>query len=555
MSVIAIMNSLLNVPTLDPDEARRAKLLNILLSGVLVCTLAVLVATIGVDIANVYPPERVSLLYIAVLGVSVGIVGIYAINRYWKSWLANSLFLLMLLILATFVDEPQEVADGRTLLWYAIPIFGASLLVRPYASFAMAAASCVAIASVGLTNDVTPSPFAMIYFFAIALVSWLAARGLEQAVRDLRILNRELDQRVQDRTRQLAESLSKTEAILESTADGIIVFDAQGKATVANHSIADLLAYPLEQIVDQNIDSLMHENVTPQDREMLNQLLLNKEMEEPSIKFAWSKKIIAASVAPVVLETGEEIGTVAVFRDFTKEAEIDRMKSTFVSLASHELRTPLNAILGYSEMLKEGVYGELSDRQEDVAGRILANTHHMLSLANNLLDRAQIEAGTITLNISAFAPTKLIEDVVTAMEILAKNRGLELQGDITEDVPPMLSGDQQRVSQIIVNLIGNALKFTKEGGVYVHAYVHDKDHWAVDVSDTGIGISKEAREYIFEPFRQADESPTREHGGAGLGLSIVKQLVEMMDGRIELESTIGAGSTFTVILPIVSPKI
>jgi signal transduction histidine kinase len=179
----------------------------------------------------------------------------------------------------------------------------------------------------------------------------------------------------------------------------------------------------------------------------------------------------------------------------------------------------------------------------------------MLSLANNLLDRAQIEAGTITLNISAFAPTKLIEDVVTAMEILAKNRGLELQGDITEDVPPMLSGDQQRVSQIIVNLIGNALKFTKEGGVYVHAYVHDKDHWAVDVSDTGIGISKEAREYIFEPFRQADESPTREHGGAGLGLSIVKQLVEMMDGRIELESTIGAGSTFTVILPIVSPKI
>jgi signal transduction histidine kinase len=255
----------------------------------------------------------------------------------------------------------------------------------------------------------------------------------------------------------------------------------------------------------------------------------------------------------VHLESGEDLGTVAVFRDFTKEAEIDHMKSTFVSLASHELRTPLNAILGYAELLYEQVYGSLSDRQRDATKRILANTNHMLSLANNLLDRAQIEAGTLELNVSDFPPAKTVDEAVSAMEILARNKGLELTSEAAGDLPDTVTGDRQRVNQVVVNLIGNALKFTQEGGVHVRAYSPDGNHWAVDVTDTGIGIPEEARGYIFEPFRQADESATREYGGAGLGLSIVKQLVEMMGGHITLESELGKGSTFTIVLPLIPP--
>jgi signal transduction histidine kinase len=424
------------------------------------------------------------------------------------------------------------------------------MILPPYASFILAGLASAVVFVVASLNQQVPNPFAMAGFFMLALVSWLAANGLERALRDLRTLNLELDQHVQDRTRELAESLSKTEAILESTADGIIVFDNEDKATIANPAVTNLLERPLDIIIDNNIETLMGDVVHAEDKETLINLLHGEEMQEASVKFKWGSKTLSASVASVHLESGEDLGNVVVFRDFTREAEVDRMKSTFVSIASHELRTPLNAIMGYSEMLTEGVFGDLSDRQKDATERVLANSKHMLSLANNLLDRAQIEAGTLKLNVATFSPTKTIKSAVAAMEILAKNKRLELKGDLAGDVPDSVTGDQQRVNQVIVNLIGNALKFTSEGGVYVHGYLYDPDHWAVDVTDTGIGIPKEAQEYIFEPFRQADESATREHGGAGLGLSIVKQLVEMMGGRVILKSAVGEGSTFTIILPI-----
>jgi PAS domain S-box-containing protein len=391
-------------------------------------------------------------------------------------------------------------------------------------------------------------------FFTVALVSWLAANGLEQALRDLRTLNLELEDRVRDRTRELAESLSKTEAILASTADGIIVFDNVGKATVANPAVTGLLAHPVDEIVGSDFGALMGDAVSTEDREMIGSFLRGEETPEASVKFQWGKKTLSASAAPVYLESGEDIGTVAVFRDFTKEAEIDRMKSTFVSIASHELRTPLNAIMGYTEMLNEGVYGPLTEQQRGAMGRLLANSSHMLSLVNNLLDRARIEAGTIKLNIGEFTPTKLIDGVKGVMDMMAHNKGLELTTRIADGVPGTLSGDWQRLHQIMINFANNAVKFTQEGSVNVNIYMHDADHWAMAVADTGIGIPEEAQQYIFEPFRQVDDSATREYGGAGLGLSIVKQLVTMMGGWIELESEEGKGSTFTVILPLVPPE-
>jgi signal transduction histidine kinase len=138
--------------------------------------------------------------------------------------------------------------------------------------------------------------------------------------------------------------------------------------------------------------------------------------------------------------------------------------------------------------------------------------------------------------------------------MMAHNKGLELTTGIADDVPSTLTGDWQRLHQILINFANNAVKFTEEGNVDISIYMHDADHWAIAVADTGIGIPEDAQQYIFEPFRQVDDSATREYGGAGLGLSIVKQLVTLMGGWIELQSEEGKGSTFTVILPLAPPE-
>jgi signal transduction histidine kinase len=239
---------------------------------------------------------------------------------------------------------------------------------------------------------------------------------------------------------------------------------------------------------------------------------------------------------------------VAVFRDFTREAEIDQMKSLFVSIASHDLRTPLNSILGYTEMLYEGVYGELAEEQREIVGRVVANTQHMLGLANNLLDRAQIEAGTITFHYAPLSPSELVADTMNVMEVLARAQGLAMASEIAEDVPQKLLGDRQRLGQILVNLVSNAIKYTDDGEVRARVYLPDDGHWALEVSDTGRGISRDDQSRVFEPFRRASGLPG--YGGSGLGLSIVKQLVEMMRGEVRLRSEGGQGSTFTVILPL-----
>jgi len=553
MNVMKLIRQLLNVPSIDPDDQRRGRLLNILLLGVAALTLLSIVTVTTIIFSTsrgVIEPEP-PLLYLGFLALLCGIAIIFAINRYGSSQLAGSLFLLLLTAVLAFGDEPQEVANGRSLFMLAVPILMASVLLRPYASFIMAGLVGLLITAIGLSLQIVPNVFAMLAFFAIALVSWLSARSLERALEDLRTINRDLDQRVEQRTRELAEALSRNQAILASTADGVIVFDNDGKAIVANPAIIDLLERPADEIIGYDVETLIGAEVNADDQASIVALLRDRETRYPSVKFEWGDKTLSMSAAPVRVAPEETIGTVAVFRDFTREAETDRMKSAFVSMASHELRTPLNAILGYADMLQEGVYGPLPDKQHEVVARIIANAGELLSLASNLLDQAQIEAGTLTLNVTSFTLADLIDGVQGVMSVLAQAKGLELASHVAGDVPTTLSGDPQRLHQILINLVGNAIKFTKEGTVRIDAYRPDADHWTLEVSDTGGGIPAEAQSHIFEPFQQVDISPNREHTGAGLGLSIVRQLTTLMDSEITLTSEVGHGSTFTIVLPLV----
>lgn len=224
-------------------------------------------------------------------------------------------------------------------------------------------------------------------------------------------------------------------------------------------------------------------------------------------------------------------------------------KSQFLANMSHEFRTPLNAILGYTSLLLQGISGPLGPQQDRNLQRVDSNARHLLAIINDILDISRIEAGKMPLHLSGFTIPELIREVLAELEPLIQRSKLSVKSDLGRRIPE-LTNDRAKVKQIVLNLVTNAIKFTPSGSVTIAAN-HDsfRKEVAIAVRDTGIGIKREDQERIFEDFRQADNSPAREYGGAGLGLAICRRLSQMLDGRLELDSTVGQGSTFTLVLP------
>jgi signal transduction histidine kinase len=228
-----------------------------------------------------------------------------------------------------------------------------------------------------------------------------------------------------------------------------------------------------------------------------------------------------------------------------KDLEIaSQHKSQFVANMSHELRTPLAAILGYAELMQEGFYGALSQKSMASLGRIQSNGKHLLGLINTVLDIAKIESGQFSLTLAEYAVESVVETVRVATESLAETKKLLLKTDVAKRLPIGL-GDEQRLTQVLLNLVGNAIKFTDTGEVRITA-TGANGHFTVGVTDTGPGIPPEELKRVFEQFHQVDNSNTKAKGGTGLGLAISKQIVEMHGGRIWVESTLGKGATFQI---------
>lgn len=250
--------------------------------------------------------------------------------------------------------------------------------------------------------------------------------------------------------------------------------------------------------------------------------------------------------------------------------EVSRLKSHFLANMSHELRTPLNSIIGYTEMLNEGIYGPLTDKQRDRLDRVTRNGQHLLQLINDILDLSKIEAGRMELAVEPVDLNDVLNECMATFEPLAQKKTLEMIREIPDELPKILV-DRGRMVQVLMNLISNAVKFTQAGAVTVRvrpitmSQVLDfpiqlqagkSGPWVlVTVEDTGLGIAPEDQQIIFDEFRQADGSPTRQYEGTGLGLSITRRLVEMMGGYIWLTSTQGQGSTFHVLVPLVADTI
>lgn len=225
-----------------------------------------------------------------------------------------------------------------------------------------------------------------------------------------------------------------------------------------------------------------------------------------------------------------------------------RLKSDFVATMSHELRTPLNAIVGYTSLLIDGAYGTLSDEQNQVMRRLDKSAGELLELINSTLDVSRLEAGRMPMDIRDVSVTHLLQEVDAETRALREKPGLDFVWDVPTRLP-RLRTDPLKLKVILKNLIGNAVKFTERGSVRVGARRVDRGVVEFSVTDTGIGIDPGARKVIFEPFRQVDSSDSRRHGGVGLGLYVVRRLVDSLGGDLALESALGRGSTFRVSVP------
>ena len=251
-------------------------------------------------------------------------------------------------------------------------------------------------------------------------------------------------------------------------------------------------------------------------------------------------------------QAGIAIENVRLFEEIQDKSrqveEASKHKSQFLANMSHELRTPLNAILGYTELIIDGIYGEAPEKMRAVMERVQSNGKHLLGLINDVLDLSKIEAGQLVLSIQDYSIKDVVHGVYSAVEPLANSKKLAFTIDVPANLPPA-RGDDRRLTQVLLNLVGNAIKFTDAGEVAVKAAASN-GAYTISVRDTGPGIAEADQAKIFDEFQQADSTQTKAKGGTGLGLSIAKRIIEMHGGTLWVESSLGAGSTFSFTVPL-----
>ena len=322
----------------------------------------------------------------------------------------------------------------------------------------------------------------------------------------------------------------------------------QAALTLSPVQISDLNNtphYPLPFVLKEGFRALLALPLIREKRLIGGLVIQRKEAGEFSARVV---KLLQNFAAQSVLA----IHNARLFREIEEKSyqlEIaDRHKSEFLANMSHELRTPLNAILGYTELLLDKVYGDLSENIEEILQRIGQNGSHLLNLINDILDLSKIEAGQFSLTLDDYSVSDVVHTVYTSVEALAAEKNLVLTADLPENLP-IGRGDEHRIAQILMNLLGNAIKFTEKGEININVREFDGS-FLISVSDTGQGLSAGDQNIIFKEFQQIDGSSTREKDGTGLGLSIAKKLVEMHGGRIWVESELGQGAAFRFTIPV-----
>lgn len=477
----------LHVPVPNPDEARRRWTLNILLMGMSTVSALMLALTINLDDLSSGPGLGAVIFLASCLVISV-------MNRQVRLpiWVPAILTLASLTLVIGLCDTPAELADGRSLIAWVLIIVIAPMILPPYTAFLAAVLMSILVGGLAVAHGIDPNTYAMSLFFAVALAAWLATHTLERSAREAR------------------QAVAAKRAVLGAVADGVVVAAESGEVE-ANPAAISMLGngqLVLRQAALQNGDWLHGQRVL--------------------------------SVSPAVVPG---LGRVAVIQDRTRQREAERAREAILGTASHVLRTPLSVMMGCAEMIQLTT-GE--DGTREMAGTIHTGGAGLLELVNKMLDRASLEAGALVLMNRPYSPQSEVRKVLDLLYPEAGRKGVTL-GFTAADLPEQ-AGDADRFGQVVMNLASNAVKFTERGRVMV-SISYDACAWALEVRDTGMGIPAHRLPDIFLPFHQGADYKTRDHQGSGLGLSVTKGLVEAMGGRIEAESKVGEGATFTVTFP------
>ena len=356
--------------------------------------------------------------------------------------------------------------------------------------------------------------------------------------------------------------------LFEFAPDGYLVTDAQGIIREANSAAATLFNLSQKFLVGKPLINFVPNEERPAFRSQLNKLHQIKRLQEWEVhlKSRGDADFDAALSGTCVCDwEGKLVGWRWLVRDITarKQAEAQmrdiqlqnlqlqeatRVKSQFLAIMSHELRTPMNAIIGFSQLLLRHSHNSLSPQQTNMAERILKGGRHLLKLIDEILSFSKLEAGVLELELEEFNLAELVTTTVEELRSLTEQKDLTLQ--VRSSLHnPIAVNDVTRLRQILTNLLANAIKFTESGSVEANVWELPEDRVAITVTDTGIGIAQEDLKYIFQEFWQLNQTTSRRHGGAGLGLAIVNRLVLVMKGTITVTSQLGQGSTFRVELP------
>ncbi|MCX7681366.1 MAG: response regulator [Anaerolineae bacterium] len=355
--------------------------------------------------------------------------------------------------------------------------------------------------------------------------------------------------------RRQQEEATKSQAILSSIADGVVVNDIEGKTILVNPAAGRILDTPVDRLLGRDFRTLFSSFGGRGGEEAISAMEDMLKASESRVHKAFKTtlelngRIVRAHLSPVLTSRSEFLGVVTILRDVTKEVEADRAKSEFVSTVSHELRTPMTSIKGYTDLLYAGVVGPLNDEQKRFLSIVRDNVERLTALINDLLDISRVESGRIRFEPKLIQLSDVIAEVVKVMVVSAEAKRQTLTYEVIGRIPEII-GDPDRLNQVVTNLVSNAIRYTPEGGkIEVKIYAVE-GAVRVDVRDNGIGIAPDDLGHIFERFYRADHPLVMETTGTGLGLSIVKMFVEMHGGRVWVESKLGEGSTFTFILPV-----
>ena len=370
------------------------------------------------------------------------------------------------------------------------------------------------------------------------------------------------------RAEDLRSVASRLQAIVETAVDGIVTIDEHGTIETVNPATERLFGYRADEMVGRNVSMLMpqpyraeHDGYLARYRRTGERHIIGigrevrgrrKDGSEFPLDLAVSETNLPGRrfFTGIIRDISERKREEEELRKAKEEAEMaNRAKDDFLAIISHELRTPLNAIIGYTDLIQDRIVGEVNGEQATFLRRIAASSRHLLELIEQVLMLTRDRALAVEPRLSSVNVGQLLSETAALVEPAAAVKGLDYTADV-EGAAVLAELDESMMRQVVLNLLSNAVKFTPRGEVRLHAMIRNGD-LRVDVRDTGVGIRPENLQHVFEPFYREDSTLTRQTGGTGLGLSVVRQLVEgPLRGRVTVRSEPGRGSTFSVVLPL-----